>query len=968
MRESSYTTKRNSHTPNDIRGGEKKVMKKGLSLLLAASMAVSAFSSAAMAAELTAQEKFDAMVKAGIFTGYEDGSAGLDRDMTRAEVATVVFRLLGLSEDAAGAAAYTDLVGAEWAAGYIGAITPEYMEGYGDGKFGPSDKFTYEQLAAVLVRVLDLDVDASASVEGTTSDWAKGYVAAAVAAGVLTAQTDYTKPALREALVASAYVANEKLNPPEVKEVAIASATQVGAKKLEVKFNQAVDTSKAVVSVKRGAIATNLSNQDWSEDKTTLTLEGFANFVAGDYTVSVTGLSDAALSQVIKVEASKVASIAFKGDKLILTGATGTATTAKVGYSIKNQFGEEINNAGVTAYTSAASVAAASGVATVTFGTAPAIDAIATVTLVDSATGVSAAGTFKVAAQSKVASYEFGELKNKDNKVLRTSTNVGTDKFQFDVAATDQYGLEITSATDLQADSLISTSNVALTAQFVTGSDNKPKLEVTGIPATAGTYNIIVVSKTSGKAVTLTVVVEKAISVASFNLVAPSDIFVVGETTYVPFEAVDQYGNVLTKYDDINPFVTLSDSDAHVTATLVKNPVTGEARVKVEVASTATADTTFFVTSIVTAEAKTSQISAKINAAAKPVRIAALKADSGVVTKLVKGGATTTIDAGDFQLKDQYERDISLPGAGFSIELTALDGTMNAVTLDDSDLSSGQTATVTAGANAGTETIVATLKEGANAVANSAVQVPVSVVEKSAIASYVIDVADKLYAPTGTTATTYAAATAAQQAYAKGISVYGQDANGAKIALVAGDIVNRSSTNSNLEFTGNNVFANAVADASKEESATIVVVVNGANGTATATKTITLTYAAPVAGDLVAKATSANVVSFADDVAVLTAAQMTAQNGDVVSSNKAGTRADVYFEVKDQYGVASAAVAPSYFTLSAKNAAGTAIPAAYSINATTGVLTVNTVTSGDEITITAIMNDGKTKSFKIIVE
>src|SRR5690606_6293086 len=104
MRESSYTIKRNSHTPNDIRGGEKKVMKKGLSLLLAASVAFSAFSATAFAAApQTAREKYEALVEAGIFEGFPDGQAHLDQNMTRAQAAKIVAMVLGLDQNAGAA-------------------------------------------------------------------------------------------------------------------------------------------------------------------------------------------------------------------------------------------------------------------------------------------------------------------------------------------------------------------------------------------------------------------------------------------------------------------------------------------------------------------------------------------------------------------------------------------------------------------------------------------------------------------------------------------------------------------------------------------------------------------------------------------------------------------------------------------------------------------------------------------------
>jgi trimeric autotransporter adhesin len=72
MREKSFSfSKINSHNRSTYQGGEKKVMKKALSGVLAASLALSSFASVAFAAEATApktaQEMFDALKAKGIF-------------------------------------------------------------------------------------------------------------------------------------------------------------------------------------------------------------------------------------------------------------------------------------------------------------------------------------------------------------------------------------------------------------------------------------------------------------------------------------------------------------------------------------------------------------------------------------------------------------------------------------------------------------------------------------------------------------------------------------------------------------------------------------------------------------------------------------------------------------------------------------------------------------------------------------
>ena len=171
-------------------------MKKSLSLILAIAMVFGIFATAAFAADATidTQAKFDALQAKGIFQGFEDGSAGLDQTMTRAQFAKVLVLTLGLSENEAAADIYTDLDGAGWAKGFIGGATEAgLLNGYGNGIYDPSGDVTVEQLAKVFVLGLGLDVSDEA-VAGSVSDWAKGYVAAAVAAGIIPAADDYTTP------------------------------------------------------------------------------------------------------------------------------------------------------------------------------------------------------------------------------------------------------------------------------------------------------------------------------------------------------------------------------------------------------------------------------------------------------------------------------------------------------------------------------------------------------------------------------------------------------------------------------------------------------------------------------------------------------------------------------------------------------------------------------------------------------
>ncbi|MGF9699777.1 S-layer homology domain-containing protein [Paenibacillus sp. MABNR03] len=212
MRNTSETIKENSHVMN-TQGGEKKVMKKILSVALSTAMAFSMFASVAFGdTATTPQQQFDALKAKGIFNGYPDGTAGLNKEMTRAEFAKVITKLLGLKE-ITGVYSYTDknYNAKNWAAPYIEAVTAAgIMEGKNTEKkiFDFNGKVTIEEMATILTRALDLEVPTETN--NSASAWAKGYVQAAINAGLLDSSLNFQSNASRELLVGAAYAVDQE--------------------------------------------------------------------------------------------------------------------------------------------------------------------------------------------------------------------------------------------------------------------------------------------------------------------------------------------------------------------------------------------------------------------------------------------------------------------------------------------------------------------------------------------------------------------------------------------------------------------------------------------------------------------------------------------------------------------------------------------------------------------------------------
>lgn len=93
--------------------------------------------------------------KLGIMVGDEKGNFNPDKIVSRAEMATIVCRMLGQTANLPKANVFTDVPMAYWANEYIGkAAELGIVTGYPGGKFGPSDPVTYEQAVTMIVRAI----------------------------------------------------------------------------------------------------------------------------------------------------------------------------------------------------------------------------------------------------------------------------------------------------------------------------------------------------------------------------------------------------------------------------------------------------------------------------------------------------------------------------------------------------------------------------------------------------------------------------------------------------------------------------------------------------------------------------------------------------------------------------------------------------------------------------------------------
>jgi len=166
-------------------------MKKGLTLLLAVVMLMAsavANVSAASFADTEGQNcetAVNVLSSLGIVEGKEEGAYAPQDSLTRAEMVTIILRLMNMEGTASGVVTFTDVPSSHWAYGNIGAA---YQMGIVNGTsattFNPDDAVTYEQAVKMVVSALGYSVQADAA-----GGYPTGYLSKAAQLDILTGVT-----------------------------------------------------------------------------------------------------------------------------------------------------------------------------------------------------------------------------------------------------------------------------------------------------------------------------------------------------------------------------------------------------------------------------------------------------------------------------------------------------------------------------------------------------------------------------------------------------------------------------------------------------------------------------------------------------------------------------------------------------------------------------------------------------------
>lgn len=162
-------------------------MRKVLSFVLVLSLVLGSFSMAFAVAPADvvgepSEEAVTVLSDLGVVSGYEDGTYKPENIVTRAEMAVLVIRALGLTDYVTTAAksSFSDMSGYGWAEGYIAyAQSLGFVSGYPDGTFKPGRTVSYDEAASMLVRAL------GHTPESLVGTWPANFVVKAKALKIL---------------------------------------------------------------------------------------------------------------------------------------------------------------------------------------------------------------------------------------------------------------------------------------------------------------------------------------------------------------------------------------------------------------------------------------------------------------------------------------------------------------------------------------------------------------------------------------------------------------------------------------------------------------------------------------------------------------------------------------------------------------------------------------------------------------
>ncbi|SFL59656.1 S-layer homology domain-containing protein [Paenibacillus sp. 1_12] len=613
-------------------------MEKTMPTILSLTVALSMFSSTALAATTTksskdftdlanldsvTKEKYDELIATGVFNGIQEGIFGLKENMNRAQFAKVAALIFGLPIDTTlTTSSFSDVSGDDPANGYalpyIEAIVKAGItDGVAVGKYDPAGHVTKEQLAAFLLRGLGLEDKAqeiTAVQDASVSDWAKGYVALALDRGLMSKNTDGTfggtTAASRELLALASYESKYQIKSVFSGKYAIASMKATDANVLSIRLNGVVaDTSAVTFSLtKNGSPVTDGYTTTWSADKSTAMLTFDTKFDDASWTATLSGLSsidEAGQTAKATTEKEKISKIELVTPSDTLPN--NPSAKLRIDFKATNQYGKQssISASEFNLYSSLGSVMPIGGEQAF-YLTLPSTlnrDDRLSLTVIHQDSGTQANKVFNIGDARVVSKIELGDLLSSSGSVV---SSIEANSYAYlDLKVYDQYGLRVDKKDELNngitvtfSDSDLDKGNQGESGAFVENvvGDDAADLKLRANSDKAKDVVVTVFANGSGESVTKTVAitatnVPAAVQFGTYSYTLAKGDMPSGDESldaklYLPLIVKDDQGNTLSAqeiYDNRDKFTIFSSGGV----TLANQPISnsGSNKGKIAIAS-----------------------------------------------------------------------------------------------------------------------------------------------------------------------------------------------------------------------------------------------------------------------------------------------------------------------------------------------------------------------------------------------
>ncbi|GAB6562400.1 S-layer homology domain-containing protein [Bacillus mobilis] len=249
------------------------------------------------------EESINYLVEKGAVKGNDKGMFEPEKEITRAEAATMMAQILNLPIDKDAKPSFGDSQN-EWYTPFIAAVEKAgVVKGKGEGKFDPTGKIDRVSMASLLVEAYKLDTKVNGPLETKFDDlkdsWGKDKANILVKLGISVGTGDKWEPnkSVTKAEAAQ-FIAMTDKQFGQKEEAKVESIKAVNAKEIEVKLGATVkaeDVEKATFTISQGDNPVKVAAKIGEDKKSViLTLEDAAMLKNNNaYVVTVDGLKTA---------------------------------------------------------------------------------------------------------------------------------------------------------------------------------------------------------------------------------------------------------------------------------------------------------------------------------------------------------------------------------------------------------------------------------------------------------------------------------------------------------------------------------------------------------------------------------------------------------------------------------------------------------------------------------------------------